>query len=728
MRRSTLITVLLLTACTGEKTEVVDTGEPIEEVIPDDDGDGYDAEEDCDDNNSVVNPAAEEICDGVDNNCDGTVDEGVTTTFYEDADADGFGNPDSNTEACEQPSGYVPIGNDCDDTNPDAMPGGIEVCDGVDNDCDGDTDEDVTTWYYADGDDDGYGDETTATEGCDPISGYVTDSDDCDDTDATAYPGAEEVCDEVDNDCDGDTDEGVTTTYYEDVDGDNFGLSDATTESCDLPTGYADDPGDCDDDDSAINPDATEVCNEVDDDCDGTIDEDDASDADTWYADDDGDGFGDGSSSAEACDAPSGYVSDDTDCDDTDSDINPDAEEVCDGVDNNCDGETDEGDTIDSAIWYADDDEDGFGDADVSEEACDQPPGYVSNDTDCDDDDDDINPDATEVCNEVDDDCDGTIDEDDASDATTWYEDGDEDGFGDPDSSTAACELPSGYVEDDTDCDDTDSDIHPDATEVCDGVDNDCDGEIDEDDALDGDIWYADEDEDGFGDADDEIISCDEPSGYVEDDTDCDDTDSGSNPEAEEICDGVDNNCDGTIDDGVLGTGTDCPAEDCAEILDDNSSSADGDYELDLGTYYCDMTTDGGGWTMVGEAISVYGTGYDTTYYNSEGFYWNETLFAYNSGSAHAHCTYPGDMTGCNMLGFQFDSESWGVALNWGSSLCGMSTTDYTADTTYVGGYDFSIARSDSTDTIRLGALEGIASCTTSDNPGTAYVDILVRR
>ncbi|MDG1483646.1 MAG: putative metal-binding motif-containing protein, partial [Myxococcota bacterium] len=283
----------------------------------------------------------------------------------------------------------------------------------------------------------------------------------------------------------------------------------------------------------------------------------------------------------------------------------------------------------------------------------------------------------------------------------------------------------------DTDCDDSDADVNPDADEVCNEIDDDCDGDIDTDDAdLDastGETYYADDDGDGFGDPDDTTEACSEPSGYTDDDNDCDDTTSSTNPDATEICDGEDNDCDGVEDNGVLGTGTACPAEDCTEILADDSTAADGDYELNAGTYTCDMTTDGGGWTLVGEAVSVYGTGYDTTYYNSEGFTWTETLFAYNSGSVHAHCTYPSSMTGCNNLGFQFASESWGVALNWGSSICGMSTTDYTGDTSYIGGYDFTIARSESTNTMRLGTLEGISSCTTSDNPGTAYVDILVR-
>ena len=127
--------------------------------------------------------------------------------------------------------------------------------------------------------------------------------------------------------------------------------------------------------------------------------------------------------------------------------------------------------------WYTDADGDGYGDPDgLAAGPCeDDVPGYADNAEDCDDQDAAINPAATEACNAIDDDCDGEIDE---GLLETWYTDADGDGHGDPDSAVEACTQPSDAVADGDDCDDTDAEGHPGAAERCDGVDNDCDGEI----------------------------------------------------------------------------------------------------------------------------------------------------------------------------------------------------------------------------------------------------------
>jgi MYXO-CTERM domain-containing protein len=280
----------------------------------------------------------------------------------------------------------------------------------------------------------------------------------------------------------------------------------------------------------------------------------------TWYADSDGDGFGDPSVTTTASSAPSGYVADSSDCDDGDATIKPGATELCDGVDNDCDGSVDEAGATGAATWYADSDGDGFGDASSSIEACSAPSGHVADATDCDDDDATIKPSATELCDGVDNDCDGAVDND-ADDAPTWYADSDGDGFGDPDATSTACAAPSDHVDNATDCDDGDGSINPDATELCDGVDNDCDTATDEDDAADAGTWCADQDADGFTLADDCVEACEAPEGYTEASAtnDCDDSDSAINPDASEIPDdGIDQDCDGqdlTTDPGDTGDG-----------------------------------------------------------------------------------------------------------------------------------------------------------------------------
>jgi MYXO-CTERM domain-containing protein len=530
-------------------------GDPADEVDSCDEPSGYtDNDDDCDDTSSLINPDGAETCNGEDDDCDGVIDEDASggATFYADDDGDGFGDASDTIQACEAPDGYVADNRDCDDSDADIHPGADEYCDEVDQDCDSRVDEDALdpdTWYR-DSDNDGYGDPATTAEECDAPSGFVADDTDCDDSALNIHPGADETCNEIDDDCDTAVDEDATdlATFYADDDSDGYGDPDDASEACEQPSGTVTNSSDCDDSLSTVYPGAAETCNDIDDDCDSSVDED-ATDWSTWYADDDNDSYGDPSNSTQSCDQPDGYLSDDSDCDDSLASVYPGAAETCNDIDDDCDSSVDE-DATDWPTWYADDDSDGYGDASDSVESCDQPDDYISDDSDCDDTNGDIYPGADEVCNTLDDDCDSVVDED-AEGEATWYADGDSDGFGVPDDTLVDCEQPDGYVATDTDCDDGDASIFPGADEVCDDVDQDCDDVIDEN-ALDRSTWYADDDSDSYGDASDSVESCDQPDGYISDSTDCDDTLDSVYPGADEYCNEIDDDCDTVVDEEAL--------------------------------------------------------------------------------------------------------------------------------------------------------------------------------
>ncbi len=235
--------------------------------------------------------------------------------------------------------------------------------------------------------------------------------------------------------------------------------------------------GDCDDHDDTIHPAAPEVCNGIDDDCDGTVD-DDAEGGEWFYVDYDGDGFGLGAYADQHCaESVPGWARERGDCDDGDAAVYPGAEELCNGIDDDCDGRSDEG-AVDAATWYTDDDGDGWGDDAMTWPACEQPDGWIAQGGDCDDGDPDVHPEAEELCwTDDDDDCDGEPNEQDAAGCDEYYEDADGDGYGG--AGACFCEPVEPWLLDSsTDCDDLDASIHPDAEELDDLIDQDCDGGV----------------------------------------------------------------------------------------------------------------------------------------------------------------------------------------------------------------------------------------------------------
>ena len=135
-------------------------------VLFDSDGDGFTTEDDCDDTNPMVYPGTEEICDGMDNNCNQEIDEEVTSTFYADGDGDGYGSADLSIEACSSPEGFVSVGTDCDDASEVVFPGAEEICDDMDNDCNAEIDEGLSMEFFLDEDEDGFGNDDSIVEAC----------------------------------------------------------------------------------------------------------------------------------------------------------------------------------------------------------------------------------------------------------------------------------------------------------------------------------------------------------------------------------------------------------------------------------------------------------------------------------------------------------------------------------------------------------------------------------
>jgi hypothetical protein len=365
------------------------------------DEDGFYSDVDCNDQEPLINPGAIELCDGLDNDCDGEADEEdalEAKLWFPDSDGDGFGGALQPIGSCEPPSGYSDNPNDCDDKLATVNPNAIELCDGFDNDCDGIVDEDSAEdaiFLFRDFDGDGYGNPYISNRQCYEDDDYVLNDLDCDDARADVHPDGQEVCDEdgnIDEDCDGLYDDGDDTvlpdqSWFIDEDNDGYGSVTESIDACLQPPGFVGNDADCDDEDVSINPEGIEFCaDELDNDCDTFIDEDDKDARDVrWYTDNDEDGFGDPALLwGETCVGPKGHVPNPDDCNDLNGTIFPGATEVWyDGVDQDC---------------ARDDDFDADADG-------------VTVDTDCEDTDPAISPAAVEICDDgLDNDCDEKAD------------------------------------------------------------------------------------------------------------------------------------------------------------------------------------------------------------------------------------------------------------------------------------------------------------------------------
>ena len=545
-------------------------------VDDDDDNDGDPDSSDCAPLKAAIHAGAFELCNLIDDDCDGEVDEGYP-------DLDGNGVPDCQDDDIDGDGDPNP--SDCAPADPAVHHNAPEACNGADDDCDKsidegfpDTDKDGLA-DCVDGDDDGDGvpdggdncplvanapqkdqDGDGVGDLCDPdLDGDGDPNDtDCDPKSATVFHGALETCNGLDDDCDAQVDEadadGCQPLWF---DGDNDGYGNSSNGKCLCgPTGKytALLDGDCNDANVTVFPDAAELCNGIDDDCDGAIDEQDASGCKPFFADGDKDGYGAGDAAC-LCKATAPFTATVAgDCDDAVATTSPAAPETCNGVDDDCDGAVDEAGAGGCQVHYVDGDEDGFGAAGSGLCLCGPDASHtVTQGGDCNDVDPAVHGGAPELCNGIDDDCDGAIDEDGSADpgCTTFLKDGDGDKYGAPGTAKCLCKADGAWsATSGGDCNDADPAVHPGIAEVCgNGKDDDCDGLQDTEGATGCQSWLADADQDGYGVTADSKCLCAPTAPYVvKVGGDCNDSDPAVHPGAKESCNGTDDECDGTVD------------------------------------------------------------------------------------------------------------------------------------------------------------------------------------
>jgi hypothetical protein len=375
---------------------------------------------DCDDYDGNIHPGLAELCNGTDDNCDGSTDEGLLTQYFADTDGDSYGDPNNSTMACSMPVGYVTNSSDCNDGTAAYNPNTVWYLD-----ADGDH-------YYVDG--------VYVSQCMTPGTGYaytgLISGNDCDDSNNSVHPFGLETCNSIDDDCNAIVDDGVQTMFFSDVDNDGFGNVYDWTYACTLPVGYSSNSTDCDDNNSSLNP--------------NTV----------WYLDNDADGYV-GNVTVVSCNQPSssyfytGFPATE-DCNDNNPSVYPTNTETCNSIDDNCDTNVDENVMT---YFYEDVDGDAYGNPSAGVYACTLPAGYVSNTNDCDDTNANLNPN------------------------TVWFLDVDADSYGvsytnqcnSPGIGYTTTIIPL------TDCDDANANVNPSQVEACfNGLDDDCNGIQDE--------------------------------------------------------------------------------------------------------------------------------------------------------------------------------------------------------------------------------------------------------